>query len=202
MWKIQIIRIFSVYLYSNRGRLESVCFNNSMNIRKATEQDIDRITEIYSAIHDEEESGRVSIGWNRSIYPVRKTAADAVSRGDMFVEEDAGQIVATGIINQKQVAEYANCRWEYNAAEDEVMVLHTLIVDPNIKGHGYGTAFVKFYEQYAKKHDCHYLRMDTNAINQVARKMYAKLGYKEPGIVPCVFNGIPNVQLVCLEKKI
>ena len=25
---------------------------------------------------------------------------------------------------------------------------------------------------------------------------------KEPGIVPCVFNGIPGVQLVCLEKKL
>lgn len=28
------------------------------------------------------------------------------------------------------------------------------------------------------------------------------LGYEEVGIVPCVFNGIPNVQLVCLEKDI
>lgn len=30
--------------------------------------------------------------------------------------------------------------------------------------------------------------------------MYQKLGYEERGIVPCVFNGIPDVQLVCLEK--
>ena len=33
-----------------------------------------------------------------------------------------------------------------------------------------------------------------------ARAMYQKLGYEERGIVPCVFNGIPGVQLVCLEK--
>ena len=82
------------------------------------------------------------------------------------------------------------------------MVLHTLVVDPHIKGHGYGTAFVNYYEQYAEEHGCRFLRMDTNVINASARKLYAKLGYKEPGIVPCVFNGIPNVQLVCLEKKL
>jgi GNAT superfamily N-acetyltransferase len=89
-----------------------------------------------------------------------------------------------------------------SSADDEVMVLHTLVVDPKTKGRGYGTAFVRFYEQYAIDNNCHYLRMDTNKINLSARRLYARLGYKEPGIVPCVFNGIPGVQLVCLEKKV
>ena len=31
--------------------------------------------------------------------------------------------------------------------------------------------------------------------------MYKKLGYKEIGIVPVVFNGIPDVGLVLLEKN-
>ena len=44
------------------------------------------------------------------------------------------------------------------------------------------------------------LRIDTNARNVAARAMYKKLGYKEIGIVPTVFNGIPDVQLVLLEK--
>ena len=46
------------------------------------------------------------------------------------------------------------------------------------------------------------LRMDTNAKNAAARRLYQKLGYAEPDIVPCIFNGIPNVQLVLLEKKL
>lgn len=80
------------------------------------------------------------------------------------------------------------------------MVLHTLVVDPFEKKKGYGKAFVSFYEEYAKQHNCRELRMDTNVINQRARKMYHNLGYQEVDIVPCVFNGIPDVQLVCLEK--
>ena len=44
--------------------------------------------------------------------------------------------------------------------------------------------------------------MDTNARNEAARAMYRKLGYREIGIVPTVFNGIEGVQLVLLEKKI
>ena len=69
-------------------------------------------------------------------------------------------------------------------------------------GGGFGTAFVSFYEQYAKAHACRYLRMDTNVINKAARRFYAKLGFYESGVIGCVFNGIPDVKLVCLEKKL
>jgi GNAT superfamily N-acetyltransferase len=63
-------------------------------------------------------------------------------------------------------------------------------------GKGYGKSFAAFYEEYAREHGC----IDTNVRNTRARHLYQKLGYKEEGIVGCVFNGIPDVQLVCMEK--
>ena len=53
-----------------------------------------------------------------------------------------------------------------------------------------------------RENGCTVLRMDTNAKNAAARRLYQKLGYAESDIVPCIFNGIPNVQLVLLEKKL
>ncbi|MDO4623110.1 MAG: GNAT family N-acetyltransferase [Eubacteriales bacterium] len=171
-------------------------------IRKATAADIESAAEIYAKIHTEEEQGRMQIGWDRAIYPTKQTAVDAVERGDLFVEEADGKIVAAAILNQIQVPEYADCSWEFDAEDDEVMVLHTLVVNPEQSGHGYAGAFIRYYQEYALANGCHYLRIDTNAKNQTARKMYAKYGFKEPGIVDCVFNGIAGVKLVCLEKKI
>ena len=49
---------------------------------------------------------------------------------------------------------------------------------------------------------CPYLRMDTNEKNAAARRLYARLGYKEIGVVDCEFNGIAGVHLVCLEKSL
>ncbi len=175
-------------------------------IRKAVPGDIPGIAEIYERIHTEEEEGRVSIGWVRGVYPTEETAYAALERGDLFVEidEESGEerLVATAIINQTQVPEYDDCTWAYAADPSEIMVLHTLVVDPTCAGRGYGKAFVRFYEAYALEHGCHYLRMDTQAKNTGARAMYRKLGFSEPGIVPCCFNGIAGVQLVCLEKLI
>ena len=169
-----------------------------MNIRKAAEADIDAVTEIYDHIHDEEES--CSIGWQRGAYPVRATAETAVSLGELFVLESDGTVYAAGRINREQVPVYAEVPWAHDAAPEQVLVLHTLVVDPAAAGHGYGTQLVRFYEQYAREHGCPELRIDTNAKNANARRLYAYLGYREAGIAPCTFNGIDGVALACLEK--
>lgn len=177
----------------------------TLTIRCASASDLDAIESVYNRIHDAEEKGEVTTGWIRSVYPVRATAEAALRRQDLFVEKDmadGGRIVGTAIINQTQVDVYDGADWQYDAPESQVMVLHTLVIDPAVRGHGYGKAFVQFYEQYAEEHGCNYLRMDTNERNRNARSFYTRLGYREADIVPCVFNGIPDVSLVLLEKKL
>ena len=171
-----------------------------MIIRNAKLSDIDAVEQIYHEIHQAEKSGKLTTGWIEGVYPVRSTADAALQRGDLFVLEDENEIRGTGIINQIQVDVYAGAKWKYPAAEEEVCVLHTLVVSPRYSGRGYGWEFVKFYEAYARSHGWNELRMDTNERNLGARKMYQKLGYDEIGIVPTVFNNIPGVNLVLLEK--
>lgn len=172
-----------------------------MAVRKGTLADIPKVVSIYDHVLTEEESGRTAIGWIRGVYPTERTAQEALNAGTLFVLEREGIIAAAAKIDQNQVPEYVNAHWQSpDAPADRVMVLHTLVVDPPLAGMGYGTEFVRFYERYALENSCPYLRMDTNARNTSARRLYAHLGYREAGIVPCVFNGIPDVELVCLEK--
>lgn len=170
--------------------------------RKAELRDLDAIAAIYDRIHDNEEAGKTTIGWVRSIYPTRATALSSIEIGDMYVEEVNGVIVAAAKINQEQVPEYANAQWQWEAPDEKILVLHTLVVDPAKGRGGYGKAFVAFYEDLARQSGCPYLRMDTNERNLIARQLYRGLDYAEVGFVDCQFNGIPGVRLVCLEKKL
>jgi len=130
--------------------------------RRATIDDLNEIVKIYSDIHTCEENGILNIGWVRDVYPTEKTAEESVRRGDMFVSEFNGRIIGAAIINQNQVDSYKNGKWSYVAADNDIMVLHTLVISPDNSGKGYGKLFVKFYEQYALSNGCSYLRLDTN----------------------------------------
>lgn len=173
-----------------------------MTIRKAIPADIPAVAAIYDAIHTAEEAGQTTIGWVRGVYPTEATAGAALAREDLFVLEDKGRILGAAIINQNQCDGYETASWQYPAPDGEIMVLHTLVIDPGFARCGYGKAFVSFYEEYACKRGCRYLRMDTNERNSRARVMYANLGYKEIGVIPTTFNGIAGVNLVLLEKAL
>lgn len=169
-------------------------------IRKAVDSDIDAVAAIYDEIHQWQEDGAITVGWIRGVYPTRATAEDALRRNDLFVMEKDGVILGSAIINQLQVDVYAKAKWRHAVDAEKVWVLHTLTISPRAGGQGLGKQFVDFYESYALDHRCCELRMDTNERNHVARKMYEKLNYEEVDIVPTVFNGIPDVNLVLLEK--
>ena len=171
-------------------------------IRRGTPADIPGIAAIYDRILTEEEAGRASVGWARGVYPTEATALEALEAGELFVLTEDGCLAAAARINQTQVPVYSQAPWLWQAPAERVMVLHTLVVDPLRKGRGHGTAFVAFYEDYARERGCPCLRMDTNEKNAAARALYARLGYREAGVVPCAFNGIPGVGLVCLEKRL
>ena len=109
-----------------------------------------------------------------------------LERGVMYVLEDGG-VKAECVVTDEGGG---------------ILELKNLAVLPEAQGKGYGKAFVAFYEQYARENGCRVLRMDTNRRNARARKMYAGLGYREIGIVPCDFNGISGIDLVLLEKPL
>lgn len=171
-------------------------------IRKAAESDIDSVVRIYNNVHTSAESGLLSVGWVRGVYPTEKTAEEALCRGDLFVEEYAGDIVGTAVINSIQPDIYKKAQWRYDCGNGGACVLHTLATDPAAGGKGFGRKFVEFYENYAKKCGYTCVRMDTNEINLNARRFYKNLGYEESGIFECEFNSIPGVKLVMLEKKL
>ena len=173
-----------------------------MLFRRAEARDLDAVTAIYNRIHEGERLGRTTIGWIQGVYPVRATAEGALSRGELFVGEEDGTVFGSAILNHTQVDVYAQGSWAVTCSDDKVLVMHTLTIDPDRSRSGLGKAFLAFYEQYARSLGCADLRIDTNATNSIARRLYAGLGYHEVGMAPCTFNGIPGINLMLLEKPL
>lgn len=170
-------------------------------IRRAAAADVPAVAAIYAKIAALE-ARRPMTGWKPGIYPTEEYALCSFEKGELFVTEEDGDIIASGRINQEQQAEYTLCKWCYEAPPEKVMVLHTLCVAPEASGRGVASAFLRFYEEYAAEHCCTCLRLDTNVINSRARALYAHQGYREADIIRCTFNRLDNIDLVMLEKPI
>lgn len=171
-----------------------------MTIRKAIPADIPGVAAIYEKIIAGD-GGRYT-GWKSGVYPTEQTAAEALEKGELYVMEEDGCVIAAAKINKAQEEDYVRADWAFKVPDEAVMVLHTLVVDPDQSGKGCAKAFVAYYEYLARKNGCWVLRMDTNVINTPARTLYGKLGFREAGEVDCTFNGITGVRLVCLEKSL
>ncbi|MDD3572481.1 MAG: GNAT family N-acetyltransferase [Eubacteriales bacterium] len=171
-------------------------------IRQAYEADIPGVVRIYDKIHALEAAGKGCTGWKKGIYPTEQDASEAVLAGELYVYEAEGKVLAAIRINQEQLPAYALCDWAHQAPADQVMACHTLVVDPDRAGQGIAGAMLRFFENHARQKGCPWLRLDTNEKNLPARALYKKHGYAESGIVPCDFNGLPSIRLVCIEKAL
>lgn len=173
-----------------------------MEIRKAVSQDIDAVEQIYNAVLDDQEQNTNFTNWQRGAYPTRETAENALRAGTLYVQTEGSELVGCAIFNHEQLPEYANIHWEFPGSGEEVLVIHTLCIDPAAAGKGYASALVAYAEELGRTFGCTALRLDTYEGNAPARAMYGKLGYRLAGSTEFFFQGYIRETLVLFEKQL
>ncbi len=171
-------------------------------IRKATQNDIKRVADIYDKLIDFESETVSYTGWKKGVYPTSHEPETAVPLGTMFVYEENGEVSASMIINSNQAEAYREMPWKYKACNEKVLVIHTLCVDPNQKGKGIGKAMVNFVKDYAKQNGFEVIRIDTGITNLPAQSLYSKLGFETVGRKTVMHHGVLPIELLYLEYKI
>lgn len=110
--------------------------------------------------------------------PTKDDAERAIYAGALFVYEENGTIVGSIIIDKVQPIEYATIPWKEKLSEDEVMVIHLLMVRPSMSGKGIASSLIKFATELAQKNSCRALRLDTGSQNIPALSLYQKNGFE------------------------
>lgn len=171
-------------------------------IRPATVRDIDAIDAGYTELLLHEREQGTNSHWELGVYPTRATAERAVADGTMYVLEREGEVCASMILNSYQAPEYREIPWLYPAEDAEVLVIHTLCVPPSGAGRGLGTRMVDFASGCALGRGMRVIRLDTNAQNLPAQRLYLKNGFRLAGSRRCLHEGVLDTELVYLERKL
>ena len=132
-------------------------------IRKATFNDIEQIEDTYNEHFNHEiEYGAFTV-FKKGVYPTRKDAEKAISVGTLYVYEKGDNIAGSIIIDKIQPTEYAGIAWGQTLKDDEVMVIHLLMVRPSMAGNGIASSLVCHAMEMAKNNSCKALRLDTGS---------------------------------------
>lgn len=186
-----------------------LCYNVGINpkgelhmIRPATAADLDAICAVYAEIFEKERSGERYTQWIEGVYPTRETAERGVGAGTMYVLEEGGRADASMILNSFQPAEYYEMPWLYPAADEDVLVIHTLCVSPKASGRGLGTRMVDFASGFALGRGMKVIRLDTNVKNTPAQSFYLRHGFRLAGSHHSLHEGVLDTELVYMERSL
>ena len=83
-----------------------------VQIRKATQGDLDRVVELYDAICDYLDATFNYPGWTRGESPARWTAEQALANGELYVCADGEALLGTCILNGVQPEGYQDIPWQ------------------------------------------------------------------------------------------
>lgn len=169
-----------------------------MILRRAQAADVKEIAGIYEELFDYEAVHGSTTNWRRGLYPTPKTAEKAIREGTMFVIED-GSIGGSAIFNHYQAPVYREIAWKFPAADQKVLVIHTLCVSPSKAGQGLGRALVRGAIAYARSLGCRVIRLDTWCENRPAASLYAGMGFRLAGSARVLHEGVLDEELIFME---
>lgn len=149
-----------------------------MQIRKAKEEDIAAVAALYDAVCDTLEAGENYPGWAKGDYPTRRDAEMGEAAGELFVTEEAGEILGTMMLREEQERNARSAPWQLPLEEQEQLTIHTFAVRPDCRGGGVGRALLGYAEAWAKAQGKRALRLDVHEINTPAIKLYESCGFR------------------------
>jgi GNAT superfamily N-acetyltransferase len=130
-------------------------------------------------------------------YPDAAVFERDIEKTQLWVAEEAGQLVGVAAITTDQEPEYAEVGWD---TTELAVVVHRLAVDPAFQGRGIAKALMIQAEAVARGCGIPVLRVDTNTQNEATQRLFPKLGYSLAGEIGLGFR--PGLRFRCYEKRL
>ncbi len=137
-----------------------------------------------------------NLQWD-DLYPDTAVFERDAELAQLWVAEVGSRIAGVAAVTTDQYPEYAEVGWDTN---ELAIVVHRLAVDPAFRGMGVASALMFQAELVARERNIGVLRVDTNTQNEVAQKLFPKLGYSLSGEIGLGFR--PGLRFRCYEKRL
>ena len=156
----------------------------SVNIRKSTKQDIDRIMIILAEAR--QKMGQLGIDQWQYGYPSREIIKEDVALGMSYAirESDDGEVLGTFFVEDRGEPTYDKIYdGEWLTGDANYIAIHRVALCNAKRGSGIANEMVKFAEEKCKEAGVGSIRIDTHRGNIPMRRFLEKNGFVFCGII-------------------
>ena len=136
-------------------------------IRAAEKNEYEKVLSFYDKLIDDMQGCKYHPKWQKGIYPDPEELKIAVENSELFIDEEADEIVAAMRINHEATDGYEKVSWTVDAAKEEVTVIHMLGVAVRQQGKGIAKKMVKYAIDTARRENQKAVRLDVLVGNTV-----------------------------------
>ncbi len=148
-----------------------------LQIRTACTKEFARVQNFYYELIDAMQEAPYSPGWKKDIYPTREYLADAIALDTLYIGEEEEKIAACMIVNHAYNPKYNDVSWQVDAADTELLIIHTLGVLPAFSGRGIAKKMVEKALDIARAQGKRAVRLDVLKGNLPAERLYTGMGF-------------------------
>ena len=149
-----------------------------MNLRLARKEEFEAIRDFYWELIDLMEDQKDTVAWQKGVYPADDFLANSIERGELYVLDREGRIVASVVVNSAWNEGYEGLPWSIDCSPEDALVPHALGVYPKVQGQGIGKIIVADVIELAKSKGKKTVRLDILHGNVGAEKLYTSMGFK------------------------
>ena len=168
-------------------------------LKRAENKDIIRIEEYYRYVADNTENMDKYGRWVYRQYPTDNMIESYIADGNMFFAEEDETIIAAAAVTFFQNDDYHCVKWNVEAKDDEVAVIHILCIHPNKQGCGLAKKIVNEIIDMAKTKCMKAVRLDALSCNTPAHRLYEGLGFIKCGICNWYASNTGNIDFYLYE---
>ena len=147
------------------------------DVRRARPEEFPAVRAFYHRLIDLSAAGPYPLGWQKDVYPAPEQLRQALERGQLYIGEQDGKILAAMILDREGNAGYQGAPWRVEAMAAQVSVIHALGVTPACQGQGLGRQMVRAAQKLALAQGSRALRLDVLSGNLPAERLYLGMGF-------------------------
>ncbi len=161
-----------------------------MTVQKAADGEFETVRGFYHSLIDAlaASGSKVYVGWQKDVYPSPGFLKDSIRKGELYLAREGEEITAAMVFNHDYNESYRNYRWQTEAEDSELMVIHALGVHPRFAGKGYAKALVRKAIDLGRECGMKVIRLDVLEGNIPAQRLYEGFGFRHMATLPMYYE--------------